>query len=587
MADNHTDANAPADDNNNSGQLVAPALDPNAVAMLIHQLRTQQRPMHNHPNNRVYTAPVPAPPLPYQFYGQQQYQPGYQQQYQPGYQQQYQSGYQQQYQPSYQQQYQPGYQQQSSATPYHRPEQAPASFQVNPYYQSQWAVAPNSYGSVTERQSSQREPTKAEKKKPVLEQNANTRSKQSYWHQMNPYVSQQAEAFSDLGFQGQYAHQSKMGSLQRTDRDMSEGGVELNQITSAYGFLSSLRAPQQPRSRHVNNKRRLTLSEEPIDDQPWNTDNPSKKGKKRRNKGKQKNHKDGNAESAPYLTLEAPTTGGAKGKEKNKKGKAAAVPFAREAAPSPPLQAPTAFATVKATRHRLPNIPRPVPVPTEMYMSRASFGTMAGSQPRHLLVILDLNGTLVFRPKRSKSASIVKRPFVKEFLEYIFSNFSVMIWSSARPDNVLKMVEQVLDEDQRKKLVAQWSRDNLGLTPNEYAQKVQVFKQLSWVWGDERIQRQHPGYGKGERWGQHDTVLIDDTQLKAAAEPYNLVEIPEFEGRPEQMQSDILREVAGYLEVAKWNVDVSAFIYGTPFKADGRFHMDWPGDVEGGISINH
>jgi hypothetical protein len=190
------------------------------------------------------------------------------------------------------------------------------------------------------------------------------------------------------------------------------------------------------------------------------------------------------------------------------------------------------------------------------------------------LLILDLNGALVHRPDRRNLQKVIPRPFLDPFLEYIFDTFEVMVWSSARPDNVKLMCDIVLGKTYNPTLLAKWSRDNFGLTPAEYAQNVQVYKQLTRVWADEKL------CGKPSLWGQHNTILLDDTALKASAEPHNLIEIPEFKATPKQMASDDLREVAGYLDELKHQENVSAFMKRTPFKADGTWNMKWTDEME-------
>ena len=50
---------------------------------------------------------------------------------------------------------------------------------------------------------------------------------------------------------------------------------------------------------------------------------------------------------------------------------------------------------------------------------------------------------------------------------------------------------------------------------------------------------------------------------------------PEFTATPEQMEGDVLREVAGYLEELKQQADVSQFIKKEPFKDGGRWNFPW------------
>lgn len=223
----------------------------------------------------------------------------------------------------------------------------------------------------------------------------------------------------------------------------------------------------------------------------------------------------------------------------------------------------------------------PAPQPTDLYLNQAAEEPTAVDKPGHILVILDLNGTVLFRPNKN-AKTMIARPYLKPFLRYLFENFKVMVWSSAKPANVKALVEQALDKDIRSKLVAQWGRDTFGLSAANFNQNVQVYKNLRLIWSRDQIQQNHPEYESGGRFGQHNTVLIDDSALKASAQPHNLLEIPEFEATPEQMEGDVLREVAGYLEVLRSQADISKFINKQPFMGDGRWNYDWPVDSPGG-----
>ncbi|KAF2731401.1 HAD-like protein [Polyplosphaeria fusca] len=227
-----------------------------------------------------------------------------------------------------------------------------------------------------------------------------------------------------------------------------------------------------------------------------------------------------------------------------------------------------------AKRHADPKIPMPAPHPTAQYLTQAAQAPTVASSANAVLVVLDLNGTLLHR-RRKGSSSFTPRPFLDEFLEYLFENFSVMVWSSATPPNVNAMVQKALNNDQRSRLLDICARNTFGLTAANYARNVQVYKDLCLLWGRNGIQEQHPGHKTGQRWDQSNTILIDDTSLKASAQPHNLLEISEFEATPEQMKGDVLKQVAGYLEVAKTYSDVSSFIKQTPFKAGGSWTYDW------------
>nr|POF17724.1 putative fcp1 likey domain-containing protein [Quercus suber] len=213
----------------------------------------------------------------------------------------------------------------------------------------------------------------------------------------------------------------------------------------------------------------------------------------------------------------------------------------------------------------------PKPSPSITYLERANEVPTTLDSSRRLLVILDLNGTLLARVNRS--ATFVRRPRVHEFLEYLFFHHRVMVWSSARPENVQAMCAQLFTPQQQRQLVGVWARDMLRLGPH-YNTKVQVYKTLAWVWDAPAIQA--TATRPSLAWAQHNTVLIDDSLEKAASEPFNLIEVDEFERRAEQMQSDVLGQVVLYLETLRWQENVSAFLRTSPFRFDAaREGVQW------------
>ncbi|KAH0537848.1 hypothetical protein FGG08_005461 [Glutinoglossum americanum] len=218
----------------------------------------------------------------------------------------------------------------------------------------------------------------------------------------------------------------------------------------------------------------------------------------------------------------------------------------------------------------------PAPQPTEAYLLQANQPTLELHRPRDILLILDLNGTLLHRMNRSKSQHFVARPHTREFLQHLLSRFSVMIWSSATPTSVTAMCRKLFSKEQRGLLVAEWARDKLGLTPQQYNQKVQVYKQLERVWDSDAIATSHPQHSAGGRWDQTNTILLDDSALKASAQPYNHISVPEFKGvRESESEKSVFNQVVGYLEAITLQRDVSSFIRKDPFEvADGWNAVD-------------
>ncbi|KAI7091833.1 hypothetical protein KC356_g331 [Hortaea werneckii] len=213
-------------------------------------------------------------------------------------------------------------------------------------------------------------------------------------------------------------------------------------------------------------------------------------------------------------------------------------------------------------RPHLQLIPRPMP--TFNYVKTANEISKTLDKPRPLLIILDLNGTLLFR--KSRGASFVGRPKVQEFLQYLLAKHKVMVWSSATPTNVELMCEKLFAPHQKDKLVGIWGRDKLQLSPTQYNQKVQVYKQLRWAWRDHSVASSAlPSTGE---WNQENTVLIDDSEEKAASEPYNLLKIDEYEGTAEQDELDVLGQVVDYIQKLSRQSNVSAYMRQHPFQFD-------------------
>jgi hypothetical protein len=160
------------------------------------------------------------------------------------------------------------------------------------------------------------------------------------------------------------------------------------------------------------------------------------------------------------------------------------------------------------------------------------------------------------------------RPGVTPLLDYLFTNHVVMVYSSAQPANVEAMVEKLIHPKLRSQMAGIWARDKLDLNKNQYKSKIQVYKKLDKVWNAAEIRAKAV---KGKPWNQSNTVLVDDSHLKALAQPHNLVQVTEFENNAptgtgpalrkwQNDQQAILKSLEQKLEELKWQVDVSRLI---------------------------
>ncbi|KAJ6134218.1 hypothetical protein N7523_000540 [Penicillium sp. IBT 18751x] len=230
-----------------------------------------------------------------------------------------------------------------------------------------------------------------------------------------------------------------------------------------------------------------------------------------------------------------------------------------------PFQGAQSMSTVASPRRaRSGTPPVMVPVPDKAYMETASKVPRRRNSPRPLLVILDLNGTLILRKHKRLPPSFARRHGLGEFLEELTRKHSVMVWSSSKPQTVNAICERLFPGDKAKTLVAQWGRDKFGLTSVQYNSKLQVYKELHKVWRDRQVQSTYPDHNPTDSefpsshcWDQSNTILIDDSKLKALSEPYNILEIPEFTNNPSIDESTLFQKVLARLEYLSYYDDVS------------------------------
>lgn len=219
----------------------------------------------------------------------------------------------------------------------------------------------------------------------------------------------------------------------------------------------------------------------------------------------------------------------------------------------------------------------PAPPPTSAYLSLASISTILLPTPQRLLLVLDLNGTLIYRLRGSTGYE--SRPRLSQFLDYCFANHTVLLWSSAKPHNVNRICLQLFRKKQLDMLLGAWARDTLSLTPQQYSSRVQVYKRLDRIWDDPTFALKHPEAHFKARWSQENTLLIDDSMIKASAQPYNLVQTPEFTGNSQEKKrkgpNDVLAQVTAYLEEARKWKNVSSFVRETKFVVDTDWLWDW------------
>lgn len=217
-----------------------------------------------------------------------------------------------------------------------------------------------------------------------------------------------------------------------------------------------------------------------------------------------------------------------------------------------------------------------IPFASPQYISNSEGFAQSLQIPQNLLVVIDLNGTILFRPNRKNPHKFVARPHALRFLQYCIDTFNVVIWSSARPENVNAIVDSILSAPLKQKCVAIWGRDRFKLTPADYNMRVQCYKRLNTIWSDPGIACSHPEFHNGASWNQSNTVLVDDSVEKGRSEPFNIIPLPEYFGN-ENERSDILPQVHDYLNQLSLHSNVSAYMRSHPFMAQAAAQGPPPG----------
>ncbi len=214
-----------------------------------------------------------------------------------------------------------------------------------------------------------------------------------------------------------------------------------------------------------------------------------------------------------------------------------------------------------------------VPEPTFEYLKSSKMPPLQNPQPRKILVVIDLNGTVLHRPSFRNPIAFIERPYGREFLSYCINTFKVVIWSSAQPANVQKMCNQLLTRSDRQNVVSIWGRDRFGLTAEDFVSRVMCYKRLDLLWDDPIIAGQHPEATFGKNWSQEDTVLVDDSIEKGRSHPYNLICLPEFVRDPQE-PGCVLPQVHDYINACARYTNVSAYMRNNPFRVNPDFKLE-------------
>ncbi|KAJ9089028.1 hypothetical protein DSO57_1016968 [Entomophthora muscae] len=165
-----------------------------------------------------------------------------------------------------------------------------------------------------------------------------------------------------------------------------------------------------------------------------------------------------------------------------------------------------------------------------------------------ILVVFDLNGVLILRKKKTQ----ILRPFATELIDFMAKHFYIAVWSSARKVNVDSMVSKAFRENQSQ-LLECWDRSKCELN-GRFSDKCDSFKDLSKLWAS--LDRRYSSL-IGYKFGEHNTVIIDDSPTKIKYQPSNQIRIAEYaKVDPEDIE---LQQLKSYFEALLENLNSDSF----------------------------
>ncbi|ORY48467.1 hypothetical protein BCR33DRAFT_763631, partial [Rhizoclosmatium globosum] len=168
------------------------------------------------------------------------------------------------------------------------------------------------------------------------------------------------------------------------------------------------------------------------------------------------------------------------------------------------------------------------------------------SPKRKLLIVLDLNGTLIDRlskgpervlanrnplcPKEPDTTlnrnKVFLRPYLDVFLQFLLDNFHVSAWTSATPKNSGPLVDFIFEPfGGAKPLEFVWDREKCIIEPTPEKEYNSV-KDLTKIWLD-NSEGEDAANPKG-LWNEHNTILVDDSACKSCRTPLNHLLVPTF-----------------------------------------------------------
>jgi len=139
---------------------------------------------------------------------------------------------------------------------------------------------------------------------------------------------------------------------------------------------------------------------------------------------------------------------------------------------------------------------------------------------------------------------VYSRPYLQEFLDYLFKNFNVTIWTAASKDYALFIIEKIIiNKHPERKLDFIFFAYHCDLS-----KKMKKYsKKLCMLWDIHNL----PGYS------EKDTIIIDDFKRDVhKCQPNNCIIAPPFEFTDEGSENDtFLKDLIPELDAMKMRIE--------------------------------
>lgn len=165
-------------------------------------------------------------------------------------------------------------------------------------------------------------------------------------------------------------------------------------------------------------------------------------------------------------------------------------------------------------------------------------------------IVLDLDNTLIsaipiaefqFDKKDIKEKSLTfpfynmdnyyivfERPYLQEFLDYIFNNYNISVWTAASKDYAMFIVDKIIYN-------IEYSKDRKldFILFSEHGSKSKKLyegapKQLDMLWDKLKL----------SEYNKDNTIIIDDYKKVGESQPYNTIQIFPFEFEDKDSEKD-------------------------------------------------